>query len=271
MKIRNRQTECQEYEDPESEEEEHSDAEEPILEKQQEFEDEGFEEFDVKPDLHSLQVLNNYEQARNYTYDKTDHRWCQLIFNLPLAVSKVDMSAILKHLAGKSVIREVPHIKRAITYTNNNNQLILKTEGININEMFQYNEILDLNRLYSNDIHAIANTYGIEAAGKVIIKEVQNVFNVYGILVDLRHLSLISDYMTYNGVFEPMSRKGMESSTSPLQQMSFESSLVFLKDAVIKGKSDMLKSASSCLMVGQPCKTGTGSFSLYNTRESKLE
>lgn len=39
-----------------------------------------------------------------------------------------------------------------------------------LQEIFMYADILDLNRLYSNDIHAIANMYGIEAANKVIIK-----------------------------------------------------------------------------------------------------
>lgn len=58
---------------------------------------------------------------------------------------------------------------------------------------------------------------------------------VYGIKVDPRHLSLIADYMTFNGTFEPLSRKGMESSASPLQQISFESSLVFLKNATMRG------------------------------------
>jgi len=36
--------------------------------------------------------------------------------------------------------------------------------------MFQYNKILDLNKLYSNDIHAMADNYGIEAAYNVLIK-----------------------------------------------------------------------------------------------------
>lgn len=37
-------------------------------------------------------------------------------------------------------------------------------------EMFKYNKLLDLNRLYSNDIHKIAEMYGIEAARRVIVK-----------------------------------------------------------------------------------------------------
>lgn len=35
-----------------------------------------------------------------------------------------------------------------------------------------------LYRLYTNDIHAVAGTYGIEAASKVIVKEIQEVFKV---------------------------------------------------------------------------------------------
>lgn len=41
-------------------------------------------------------------------------------------------------------------------------------------------QVLDLRRLYSNDIHAMASTYGIEAALRVIEKEIKDVFAVYG-------------------------------------------------------------------------------------------
>lgn len=152
-----------------------------------------------------------------------------------MMLKNIDLSTVLKQLATKAVIVEVPHINRAITYMNND-ELVLKTEGINIAEMFKYNKILDLHRLYTNDIHAVARTYGIEAANRVIVKEVQNVFKVYGITVDPRHLVLISDYMTLDGTIKPMNRFGMQTNASPLQQMSFESSLVFLKLAAIHGK-----------------------------------
>jgi DNA-directed RNA polymerase I subunit RPA1 len=36
--------------------------------------------------------------------------------------------------------------------------------------MFKYDRLLNLNKLYSNDIHKIADIYGIEAARKVIVK-----------------------------------------------------------------------------------------------------
>lgn len=101
--------------------------------------------------------------------------------------------------------------------------------------MFKYEEILQMNRLHSNDIYGVAQTYGIEAANRVIIKEIKDVFKMYGITVDTRHLSLIADYMTFDGTFKPLSRTGMDNSASPLQQMSFESSLNFLKNATLQG------------------------------------
>jgi DNA-directed RNA polymerase I subunit RPA1 len=199
-------------------------------------------------------------------------------------MKKIDISPVLRAVALKSVIYEIPHIKRAITYKQND-EIILKTEGINIvvstylenceltklirfllppQEMFKYNQILDIRRLYSNDIHGIANTYGIEAAARVVVKEVQNVFKVYGIVVDPRHLLLIADYMTYDGKFKPLSRIGMSSSASPLQQMSFETSLKFLCEATVMAKEEHLSNPSGRLMVGQPSKGGTGSFQLIN-------
>ncbi|XP_026481582.1 DNA-directed RNA polymerase I subunit RPA1-like [Ctenocephalides felis] len=199
-----------------------------------------------------------------FTFDETNYLWCKYVFTLGMHYTKVNLPEILKGLAEKAVIWETPNIKRAITYQNNDGELVLKTDGINIVEMFKYNDLLDLNKLYSNDVHCIAQTYGIEAASRVIVKEVQNVFNVYGITVDPRHLLLIADYMTYDGTFQPLSRTGLETSVSPLQQMSYESSLTFLKQATIKGMQDDLNSPSGRLMVGQPCGTGTGTVSLLN-------
>ncbi|GLV36874.1 Son of sevenless [Carabus blaptoides fortunei] len=209
-----------------------------------------------------FKVVQNLTYAQNYVFDKKNHLWCELTFCLPMSLKNVDLTAILKDVAEKSVLWETDNIKRAITYTKEET-LMLRTDGINITEMFKYHDLLDVNKLYSNDIHKIANTYGIEAARRVIVKEVKDVFNVYGITVDPRHLLLIADYMTYNGTFEPLSRRGMECNASPLQQMSFESSLTFLKAASIQGKQDSLSSPSSCLMVGKPCTTGTGAFTLF--------
>lgn len=63
-------------------------------------------------------------------------------------------------------------------------------------------------------------------------------FAAYGITVDYRHLSMIADYMTFEGVYKPFNRVGLDSHPSPLQKMSFESTMNFLKKATVLGESD---------------------------------
>ena len=64
----------------------------------------------------------------------------------------------------------------------------------------------------------------------------KQVFNAYGINVDYRHLSLIADYMTFEGTYKPFNRLGIKSNSSPLQKMRFETCLQFFKDACLYGK-----------------------------------
>ena len=157
-----------------------------------------------------------------------------------------------------AVVHQVPRIKRAFVVTpkSDDEDILIKTDGVNINAMFDYADVLDLNRLYCNDIHAVVEHYGVEAASRVIVKvlrfytssprsignvylqpiqEVNNVFKVYGITVDPRHLSLVASFMTSGGGYRAFSRVGMADCTSPLQQMTYETATEFLKNATLQG------------------------------------
>ena len=68
------------------------------------------------------------------------------------------------------------------------------------------------------------------------LQEIKNVFAAYGIEVDYRHLSLVGDYMTFEGKYKPFNRVGIESNASPLQKMTFETTMAFLKTATILGR-----------------------------------
>lgn len=90
----------------------------------------------------------------------------------------------------------------------------------------------------------------------------KQVFGAYGINVDYRHLSLIADYMTFEGVYKPFNRIGIKSNASPLQKMSFEMCLGFFKDACLTGQKEKLKSPSARLVTGRMVGVGTGLFDL---------
>ena len=109
----------------------------------------------------------------------------------------------------------------------------LQTEGVNLRGMWNHSDLLDINFIDTNDIAAILQTYGVEAARNAIIKEIAGVFEVYGIKVDRRHLTLIADYMTFEGGYKPFNRIGLASNTSPFLKMSFESTCKFLTDATL--------------------------------------
>lgn len=61
-------------------------------------------------------------------------------------------------------------------------------------------------------------------------------FSFPGIEVDPRHLSLVADYMCFEGVYKPFNRHAIKSNSSPLQQMTFETSYKFLKEATLMGE-----------------------------------
>ena len=197
----------------------------------------------------------------DYSYDTENQNWCALTLAFPVERKRVDLAHVLKQSAAKGVIHEVKDLKKAFIIEDKGKS-VLKTDGINIQAMFQYENILDIRKLAVNNIHDMARMYGIEAANKTIVSEITGVFKVYGIEVDPRHLKLIADFMTFDGVYKPFNRVGMENNSSPLQQMTFETAMGFLRSATLGGKTDTLDSPSACVVLGKPCKGGTGSFTL---------
>jgi DNA-directed RNA polymerase I subunit RPA1 len=92
--------------------------------------------------------------------------------------------------------------------------------------------------------------YGIEACRANIVKEIKAVFDVYGIAVDYRHLSLIGDFITYNGEYRAFNRIGMEESNSPFLKMSYETTMKYLVQSSVCNDTDWMKSPSSALVLG---------------------
>lgn len=126
-------------------------------------------------------------------------------------------------------------------------------------------ESLDLCASYSNDIYAVYRYFGLEAARSVIVQEIINVFDVYGIKINIRHLYLIADYMLKDGHFSPYSRASFTMDDSFIQKMSFESCFTNLKNSAIFHQREVIAGPSACLTVGSSIKQGTGSCSiLYN-------
>lgn len=72
----------------------------------------------------------------------------------------------------------------------------VQTDGINFEGAFANDDLVDIKGVTCNDVGAVLRTLGVEAARRTVVAEVGGVFGAYGIGVDPRHLSLISDHMT---------------------------------------------------------------------------
>ncbi|KAK1267042.1 DNA-directed RNA polymerase II subunit RPB1 [Acorus gramineus] len=179
------------------------------------------------------------------------------------------LSEITQKTAKKVYIRSSKNISRCSVLNEDDAKrlssepLSLQTAGVNFQSFILLQDDLDIHKMTTNDINTVVETYGIDAAQGVIIREVQKVFGMYGISVNFRHLSLISDFMTSDGIYRPLNRMGIEDNVSPFSKLTFETATKFLMEAAMHGEVDKLVSPSASICVGQPVKMGTGCFDLF--------
>ncbi|KAF5178237.1 Dna-directed rna polymerase i subunit [Thalictrum thalictroides] len=174
------------------------------------------------------------------------------------------LSQIAQRAAKNVYIRKSSRIDRCSVINDNKKDepLTIRTSGVDFHALWNMQDDLDISSIKSNDIHAILQTYGVEAARTTVVHELRNVFSLYGISTDFRHLGLIADFMTHSGKYRPMSRHGLVDSISPLSKMSFETASAFIVNAAYRGEVDDLESPSARICLGLPVKMGTGCFDL---------
>ena len=158
-------------------------------------------------------------------------------------------------------IKGIDGIKRAII-RKENNEYVIYTEGSNFEKVLQL-EGVDKTRTTTNDIHAIYNVLGIEAARNAIIKEAYDTLQEQGLNVDIRHIMLVADIMTADGTIRPVGRQGVTGEkSSVIARAAFEITIDHLLMAARRGEVDELKGVAENVIVGQPIKLGTGSVEL---------
>jgi DNA-directed RNA polymerase subunit A" len=158
-------------------------------------------------------------------------------------------------------IKGIDGIKRAIIRGEDEGYVIY-TEGSNLNEVLKI-EGVDSTRTTTNDINAIYEVLGIEAARNAIIKEAHHTLQEQGLSVDIRHIMLVADVMTAQGTIRAVGRQGISGEkSSVIARAAFEITVNHLLRAGQKGETDMLEGVSENVIVGQPIKLGTGTIEL---------
>lgn len=199
---------------------------------------------------------------RHFEFDHVSGEFCTLDLEFPLSTPKLLLVNLVEEAAQCTIVQQLPGIIRCFRMPSEglDESRLLATEGVNFKAFWNTEDIISHNDMYSNDIAAIGATYGVEAMRQAIIKEVSGVFAVYGIGVNNRHLSLIADYMTFEGGYKPFNRMGIESNPSPFLKMTYETTCTFLTQAALHGDVDNLSNPSSKIVMGKLAAVGTGSF-----------
>ncbi|WP_406534263.1 DNA-directed RNA polymerase subunit A'' [Methanobrevibacter sp.] len=139
---------------------------------------------------------------------------------------------------------------------------IIHTEGSNLKEVLNMDGI-DKVRTTTNNIHEIGEVLGIEAARQSIINEAQNTLSEQGLSVDVRHIMLVADIMTSEGVVKSIGRHGISGEkSSVLARAAFEETGKHLLHASIRGEVDDLTGIIENIIIGQPIPLGTGSVGI---------
>jgi len=190
---------------------------------------------------------------------------CTIKYKFPCTSKLVLFVSLIETLAKTVVIRATAGINQCVLAKKKEQSPdldIMQADGNDLKELWKHQHCLDVNCIRTNNIYAMLQTYGVEAARASIVNEVVGVFEVYGIEINPRHLSLVADAMTQDGGYRAMNRMGLRANASAFLKMSFETTFEFLKNAVIAGDHDPLLSSSARLVLGQASNGGTGSFSL---------
>merc|ERR1719259_1574772 len=139
---------------------------------------------------------------------------------------------------------------------------LLETDGTALMRVLSERDV-DPVRTCSNDICEIFSVLGIEAVRKSVECEMRAVFDVYGLTVNYRHLSLLCDVMTSKGHLMAITRHGINrQDTGALMRCSFEETVDILMDAASHAEVDPMKGISENIILGQLPRMGTASFDL---------
>jgi len=137
-------------------------------------------------------------------------------------------------------------------------EYFLVTEGSNLKDIFEVPGI-DPRRVYTNDIHEVEEVLGIEAARIALIREMKNVLEEQGLDVDIRHIMLVADMMTWTGKVRQIGRHGVSGEKySPLARAAFEMTTQNLFEAAIHGEEDRLLGITETVIAGGVIRMGTG-------------
>lgn len=167
------------------------------------------------------------------------------------SLRKLKNKLLKLHVAGVKSIENVVMIKEGDDW-------IIQTTGTNLKKILRL-DFVDVARTKTNDIHQVYEVLGIEAARNAILHEAKDTLDEQGLDVDVRHLMLLADMMTFDGTIRDIGRYGVSGKkASVLARANFEETKKHLINASFYGETDRLEGIIENILVGQLPPIGTG-------------
>ncbi|MEM0000909.1 MAG: DNA-directed RNA polymerase subunit A'' [Desulfurococcaceae archaeon] len=159
-------------------------------------------------------------------------------------------------------VKGIKGIKKTIIQRRGDEYIII-AEGSNLEEVMRVPGV-NWRKVYTNSIHEVERVLGIEAARTAIIKEIKNTLDDQGLDVDIRHIMLLADMMTWTGHVRQVGRMGIAGEKpSVLARATFETTVQKLVEAAVMGEEDLLPSVTENIIIGQVIPVGTGLVQVY--------
>ncbi|MEM3163598.1 MAG: DNA-directed RNA polymerase subunit A'' [Desulfurococcaceae archaeon] len=179
-------------------------------------------------------------------------------------LEKIRRSILSLRIKGVKGIKKVIIQRRTIQREDKElEEYVLIAEGSNLESVMSI-EGVDYRRVFTNNIREVEEILGIEAARNAIIREIVNVLEDQGLDVDIRHVMLVADVMTWGGSVKQIGRHGVAGEkSSVLAKSAFEMTVQKLVEAALGGEVDFLPGVAENVIVGQIVPVGTGMVELY--------
>lgn len=166
----------------------------------------------------------------------------------------------LRRMLPTVAISGYPDASRAIIQTSDSMEHTVLVEGYGLKQCMTTEGVIGT-QTRTNNVMEARDVLGIEAARTTIAKEIGEVMGDMDI--DLRHMDLLADVMTYKGDVLGITRFGLQKMRdSVLQLASFEKTADHLFEAAAGMKTDRIEGVSECIIMGQTMTIGTGSFNV---------
>lgn len=133
----------------------------------------------------------------------------------------------------------------------------IQTQGGTLKDFYSLDDI-DVDNTSTNNIWDIYNTLGIEAAREFRIKEM---VEIMGSGVDLSHIKLRADRLTFTGTIQSLTRYTMRGE-KPFSKVGFEEIMENFYKTARDAEVDDLTGVSASIMCGKRAKVGTSMFDI---------